>query len=100
MPANNPANKNREGRRLALGGDPVLYEQLRELNQHCETVLRTLEACRRVIPKSERKYCRLLIQEARALASQSIVEFLNEREIAIASDVSRQRTLLEKRLFT
>jgi hypothetical protein len=98
MPAKKPA-RNREQSQFASGGEPRLYEQLRALNGHCQAALIALKGCKRAIPTSEWQYCQLLIEEARALASQSIIEWLNDREISIASIASRRRTVLEKRMF-
>jgi hypothetical protein len=75
-----------------------LYEPLRQFNEHCFAALAALKACTRVMKKPNEEYCRLLIEEARALASQTIVERLSDSELAVATSTSRRRTALERRM--
>jgi hypothetical protein len=94
-----PERRGIHAARTEPAGKIVLYDQLCALNRHCLSALLALEECRPAVPKREWQYCRLLIEEARALASQSIVEWINEREIGIASTISRRRTAIEKQMF-
>src|SRR6185437_785000 len=91
-----------QGKRSKFGREEetasLLYAQLYEFNQHCVDALIALSQCKPAIHKSDEEYCRSLIQEARALASQSIAEWLSESELSAASSHSRRRIAIEKRM--
>jgi hypothetical protein len=77
------------------------YERLSLLNQHCSAVTAILNFLgkRGAIPKRDSVYYRLMVEEVRALCSQSIVESLDGREVRIAASISSRRIKLEKQLF-
>jgi len=82
-----------------VSSDQSLYEMLSDFNVHCRAAVAALQGCKKVIPNQDRKFCRLLIEEARAVASQSFVESLSESETEIASAASKKRIALERRML-
>lgn len=92
----------REVRDKISGTGPQLtYERLMQFNQHCSAALTLMELFGReeMIPRSESRYYRALLRELRASASQPVLEYLNDKEIAIAAAASRERLKVEKQLL-
>lgn len=77
-----------------------VYEQLMRLNRHCGGVLDLIEAFgrRRIIPRTEYRYYRTLLQELRAATSQSVIEYIDQQEPAVAAKASKERLKMEKQM--
>jgi len=80
---------------------PSIYEQLYLLNRHAQEMVETLKAARGEpgISKEMSAYCQALVQEVCSLASQDILESMNDKEIKNALRFSRLRKRYEKRLL-
>ena len=78
-----------------------MYDQLYRFNLHAQEMIETLKTARGKpgIPKEMSAYYQALVQEVRSLASQDILESMNEVEIKNALLSSRQRKQYEKRLY-
>jgi len=79
---------------------PSIYKQLYLLNLHAREMIEMLKAARGKcgISKEMSTYYQALVQEVRSLASQDILESMNETEIKNALLYSRLRKRHEKRL--
>lgn len=82
-------------------GTVPIYEQLTEFNQHCAGALALIEQFGReqIIPKTEHRYYRALLQELRAAVSQNLIEHIDEKELAVAAKASKERLKIEKQMF-
>jgi len=82
------------------GEEHTPYGQLLFLNHHCLAVARILKVLGRqgTLAARESAYYQAMMEEVRALASQSISEKMNSREIANATRASRKRARIEKTL--
>ncbi|HWH60447.1 MAG TPA: hypothetical protein VN682_22665 [Terriglobales bacterium] len=78
-----------------------VYEKLAEFNWHCSSALVLIDAFgrERVIPSKERRYYASLLREIQSSISQSVMEFLDQREILAAAEASRERQRLEERML-
>ncbi len=79
--------------------DPT-YQQLAQFNRHCADAQLLIEIFgkQQMIPQRECRYYSALLQELRALASQSVVEGIEQQEISRAASFGRLRSRLEKQL--
>jgi len=79
----------------------LAYEQLMQFNQHCVGALELIEAFgqKRLIPRTEYRYFRALLQELRASASQTVIEHIDQQEISSAAKAPKERFKIEKQLF-
>lgn len=77
------------------------YEQLSEFNRHCRGALELFDAfgSQQIIPRTEYRYYRALLEELRALVSQSATEFLSQHETSASAAVGRRRLRLEKQML-
>lgn len=78
-----------------------VYEQLTRFNQQCASALELVEAFgrRRMIPSTEHRYYRALLRELRAAISQTVIEHVDQQEMALAAKASRERLKLEKQML-
>jgi len=77
------------------------YACLCNLNFYCRKMGETLRNVEREvgIPKRNASYYRVLVEEACALASQDMLEVMNEGEIDRSAHLGRARQRLEKQLL-
>jgi len=82
------------------GEEHTPYGQLLLLNHHCLAVVRILKELGRqgTLATRESAYYQAMMEEVRALASQSISEKMSTYEIANAARASRKRARIEKTL--
>jgi len=78
-----------------------IYERLLLLNLHARAIGEVIKdlAIERALLKSEATYFGLMVEEARASLSQSVVETMDAREIHTSAVVSRGRLRMEKKLL-
>jgi hypothetical protein len=88
-------------KRPSLPGTIGTYEQLMQFNQHCAEALDLIEVFgkRRMIPRTEHRYYRALLQELRAAISQTVIEHIDQQELASAAQASKERLRIEKQRF-
>ena len=77
------------------------YDELMQFNQHCLAALELIKvfAERKMIRGTESRYWCAMLQELRACASQTVIEYIDQQELSVAAAASRERLKLEKRLL-
>jgi hypothetical protein len=97
-----PRNVDRVNRKMMFQLPPTeIYEQLRDLNQHCTAAIDLLAIFSRknIVPCIEGTYYRAMLEEARASINQNVTEHMNNHEISAAAKADRKRLRLERKLF-
>jgi hypothetical protein len=93
--------KHHNSRKIPADIGLITYERLMLLNQHCAATVAILNALQAdgAISAKDASYHSLMIEEARALSSQCVLEGMDELEVQLSSAVSKRRLRLEKALF-
>jgi hypothetical protein len=89
------------GSRAQTQNAAEIYEQLRDLNQHCTAAIDILAVFNRkeLVPDIECTYHCAMLEEFRASISQNLTEYMNGYEISAAAKADRKRLKLERKLF-
>ena len=77
------------------------YDELMLFNQHCLAALELIKvfAERKIVRHPESRYYCAMLQELRACASQTVIEYIDQQELSVAAAASRERLKLEKQLL-